>query len=357
MRTARITTTLTAVLLILFTYSCSQGGQQSTESATTKAASTSDAAVGDAAALVNGQPIPMSELETAVRNVVMQNGMEGENVNAFMAQFGPRILDQLIDGELLFQAADKSDFKASQEDVDKAFAELSGRYEVAEEFQTEMATRGFTEASLKSNISKQLTIQKFVEGTVVTKAVVPEETIREAYDQNPQNFSTPEEVKASHILINSAEADPQEKKDEALKKAEEITAKAKAAGADFAELARTYSEGPSAPSGGDLGFFGTGRMVPAFEKAAFSLKVNEVSDPVLTQFGYHIIKVTDRKEGSTAPYEEVKEKLAQDLKNRMINELIAEKLSQLREEAKIELLFTPDPPAAPATSPHGQPMK
>ena len=351
MRTARITTALTAVLMILFTYACSQG-QQSTESAPPEAAAT-----GDAAALVNGQPVPMSELETAVRNVVMQNGMDGENVDAFMAQFGPRILDQLIDGELLFQAAEKSDFKASQEDVDKAFGELSGRYEVAEEFQAEMAARGFTEASLKSNISKQLTIQKFVEGTVVTKAVVPEETIREAYDQNPQNFSTPEEVKASHILINSAEGDPQEKKDEALKKAKEITAKAKAAGADFAELARTYSEGPSAPSGGDLGFFSKGRMVPAFEAAAFSMKVNEVSEPVLTQFGYHIIKVTDRKDGSTTSYEEVKEKLAQDLKNRMINELIGEKLAQLREEANIELLYTPEPPAAPAASPHGQPMK
>ncbi|MCK5353138.1 hypothetical protein KAJ77_11165, partial [bacterium] len=90
MRTARITTTLTAVLLILFTYACSQG-QESTESATSEAAATSDAAVGDAAALVNGQSIPMSELQTAVRNVVMQNGMDGENLDAFMGQFGPRI--------------------------------------------------------------------------------------------------------------------------------------------------------------------------------------------------------------------------------------------------------------------------
>ena len=100
-------------------------------------------------------------------------------------------------------------------------------------------------------------------------------------------------------------------------------------------------------------------MVPAFEKAAFSMKVNEVSDPILTQFGYHIIKVTDRKEGSTASFEEAKEKLGQDLKNRMINELIGEKLSQLREEATIEILFTPTPPAAPGPGgdPHGQPVK
>ena len=356
MRAARIITTLTAVLLILFTYACSQG-QQSTEPVSPEASSSSDPAVGDAAATVNGAPIPMSELQTAVSNVVMQNGMDPGNLEVFMGQFGPRILDQLIDGELLLQAAKKGGHKAAEEDVDSAFAELSGRYDVPEEFQTEMKNRGYTESSLKANISKQMSIQKFIQDTIVPQAVVPEESVREAYDQNPQNFASQEEVKASHILINSAEGDPQEKKDEALKKAQEIVAKAKADGADFAELARTYSEGPSAPSGGDLGFFTKGRMVPAFEEKAFSMKVNEVSDPVLTQFGYHIIKVTDRKEGSTVSFEEVKEKLAQDLKNRMINELIGQELSQLREKANIEVLFNPAPPAASEGAPQVQPTK
>jgi parvulin-like peptidyl-prolyl isomerase len=85
--------------------------------------------------------------------------------------------------------------------------------------------------------------------------------------------------------------------------------------------------------------------------------VNEVSDPVLTQFGYHIIKVTDRKEGSTVSFNEVKEKLAQDLKNRMINELIGQKLSQLREKANIEVLFNPVSPAASEGAPQVQPTK
>jgi len=357
MRTARITTTVTAVLLILFTYACSQG-QQSTETAPAETAASSDDAASDAAAMVNGKAIPMPELQTAVRNVVMQNGMDPGHLDAIMGQFGPRILDQLIDGELLFQAAKEGGHKAAEEDVDAAFAELSGRYEDPEEFQAEMSTRGFTEAGLKASISKQMTIQKFIQETVVPEAVVPEATIREAYDQNPQKFSNDEEVQASHILINSAEGDPQEKKDEALKRAREVAAKAKADGADFAELARTYSEGPSAPSGGDLGSFGRGRMVPAFEVAAFSLKMNEVSDPVLTQFGYHVIKVTGRNEVKTVSFDEVKEDLGKDLKNRMINELIGEKLSQLRENAKIEILFTPPPQAAaPGGAPQGQPMR
>ncbi len=353
MRIARITTVLTAMLLVFFTYACSQG-QQSTESASTEA---SDPSVADAAALINGRSIPMSELQIAVRNVVMQNGMDAGQLDAFMGQFGPRILDQLIEGELLFQAAEKDGYAAAKEDVDEAFAELSGRYDDPKEFQAEMEKRGFTESTLRANISKQLSIQKYIQGTIVPQAVVPEDAVRQAYDQNPQNFTSQEQVKASHILINSAEADPQEKKDEALKRAREIAAKANADGADFAELARTYSEGPSAPSGGDLGFFGRNRMVKPFEEAAFSMKVNEVSDPVLTQFGYHIIKVTDRKESSTVSFEEVKEKLGEDLKNRMINELIGQNLSRLREKASIEILFSPAPQAAPGGAPQGQPQK
>jgi peptidyl-prolyl cis-trans isomerase C len=283
--------------------------------------------------------------------------MNAGNLDVFMGQFGPRILEQLIDGELLFQAAVKGGFKPDDADIDAAFAKLSGRYEEPEEFQAEMETRGFTEASLRANISKQMYIQKYIEKSIVTQAVVPEETVREAYNQNPQKFNGEVEVKASHILINSAESEPQEKKDEALRKALEIAARAKADGADFAELARTNSEGPSARSGGDLGFFTRGRMVKPFEEAAFSMKINEVSDPILTQFGYHIIKVTDRKEGSTVSFEEVKDQLVQDLKNRMINELIERDLSQLREQSNIKVVFTPAPPSATGIAPHGQPTK
>ncbi len=338
MSLTRLTTIFFVILMLFFNFACSQGQQSGKQAPSAKEATEVNK---DAAAVVNTKPIPMSELQTAVRNIVMQNGMDPENLESFMVQFGPRVLDQLIDGELLYQAAQEGGFKADQEDVDAAFTELAGRYELPEQFQTEMETRGFSEESLRANISKQMSIQKFIQETVIPKAVVPDETVREAYDQNPENFIREEQVKASHILINSAEGDPKEKRDEALNKAREIVVKARADGADFAELARTYSEGPSAPSGGDLGFFSRGRMVKPFEDAAFSMKVNEVSDPVLTQFGYHIIKVTDHRDRSTIPFEDVKDQLSQDLKNRMVNELIGRELSRLREKAEIEVLYKP----------------
>jgi peptidyl-prolyl cis-trans isomerase C len=347
MKRTRSTILVIFALVLFAAFACTKSENSNAD--TTEAAKPATVVDGKAAALVNGTAIPMAQLETAVQNVVMQNGMGGgQHSGAFLGQFGPRILEQLIDGELLFQEADKTGFSAPAEEVDSAYNELASRYPDEATFQSEMDTRGFTEESLKSNMRKQITIQNYIEGTVVPEAAVPEETLKAAYDENPQNFSQPEEVTASHILIKSSDSDPKEKKDEALARATELTAKARAEGADFAELAKASSEGPSAPQGGDLGGFNRGRMVKPFEETAFSMKVGDVSDPVLTQFGYHIIKVTARTDGQTVSYEDVKEQLEADLKNRMVNELVGKKISELREGAEIELLFIPEPSQAPS---------
>ena len=127
------------------------------------------------------------------------------------------------------------------------------------------------------------------------KAVVTGQQIERSYNDNIQQYSTPEQVRASHILLKT------EGKDDAVvkKQAEEILAKARA-GSDFAELAKKYSEDEdSAKKGGDLDFFGKGRMVPQFEQKAFSMQPGEISDLVKTQFGYHIIKLVDKKPAET----------------------------------------------------------
>lgn len=342
MRFFKVTSALLLMMsFLVFTgFSCTKGKQSAPQASQTSTPSEST----DAAAIVNGSSIPMSELRMVVSNLVKQNGMDVEKVDTLMAQFGSNVLKRLIDGELLFQAAQDGGFLASKEDVDSMYEKLASQYDDPAKFQSDMKTRGFTEASLKTYIQKQLSIQEYIEKTIVPKAIVPEETVRKAYDQNPQNFVQKEEVRASHILISSSASDPKEKRDAALKKAKKVAALAKAKGADFAELAKKYSDGPSGPSGGDLGFFSRGRMVKAFEDAAFSMKVNEVSDPILTQFGYHIIKVTDRHEGKTIPFEDVKAKLTKDLKSRMVNELVEKELAGLKEKAKIQILFKPPTP-------------
>ncbi len=143
------------------------------------------------------------------------------------------------------------------------------------------------------------------------KVTVPPQDVRRYYDQNVEQFSTPEQVKASHVLIKVA--DP--KDDAAAKKqAEDVLAQAKA-GKDFAELAKKYSQDDSnAKNGGDLGFFGRGAMVKEFEDVAFALEPGQISDVVKTQFGYHVIKVTEKKAGETRTFDQVRPQIEDQLK-------------------------------------------
>jgi peptidyl-prolyl cis-trans isomerase C len=128
------------------------------------------------------------------------------------------------------------------------------------------------------------------------------------------------------------------KKAEAGKKIEEIQQKLKT-GSDFAELAKEYSEGPSSVRGGDLGYFQRGQMVKPFEDAAFSMQVQEVSGRVETRFGYHLIKVDDKKPAQTLAYEDVKAKIAQRLKQQKVEKDATQYVENLRHNAKVEILL------------------
>ena len=139
---------------------------------------------------------------------------------------------------------------------------------------------------------------------------VSAQDIQRNYEDNQQQYSTPEQVRASHILLKT------EGKDDATvkKQAEDLLAQVKK-GADFAELASKYSEDDASKTkGGDLDFFPKGQMVPEFDKAAFSMKVGEISDLVKTQFGYHIIKVTDKKPATTKSLDDVRAQIEDQIK-------------------------------------------
>ena len=135
--------------------------------------------------------------------------------------------------------------------------------------------------------------------------------VERSYNDNIEMYSTPEQVRASHILLKTEGKD-----DAAVKaKAEEILKEAKAPGADFAALAKKYSEDETtAKNGGDLDYFSRGKMVPEFDQVAFTLEPGQMSDVVKTQFGYHIIKVTDKKAATTRTLDEVKPQITEQLK-------------------------------------------
>jgi peptidyl-prolyl cis-trans isomerase D len=162
------------------------------------------------------------------------------------------------------------------------------------------------------------------------RVIVPPSDVQRYYNDNIQQYSTPERVRASHILLNTGG------KDEAAvrKQAEELLAKIKG-GADFAELAKKYSEDPgSKEKGGDLDFFPRGQMVPEFEASAFALKPGEVSDLIKTQYGFHIIKVVEKQEGTTQPLDTVRTQIQQTLAAQIADRQITERSSKLAERIK-----------------------
>jgi peptidyl-prolyl cis-trans isomerase C len=180
-----------------------------------------------------------------------------------------------------------------------------------------------------------LAIRKLLYDQIGGKSTVSEKESRAHYDSNLESFKKPEQVRASHILIKVDPGADEAKKAEARTKIESLQAKLKN-GEDFGALAKEYSEGPSAPKGGDLGFFGRGQMVKPFEETAFTMKPGQVSGIVETRFGYHLIMVTERTPESTLSYEEVKDRLEQYLKQQKAQETIAAYVETLKGKAKIE---------------------
>jgi len=162
------------------------------------------------------------------------------------------------------------------------------------------------------------------------KVVVPATDIQRFYNDNIQQYQTPEQIKASHILLKT------DGKDEAAvrKRAEALLAQVKG-GADFAALAKKESEDEgSAKNGGDLGFFGKGRMVPEFETAAFAMQPGQTSDLVRSQFGFHIIRVIEKKAGETRPLDQVRQQIQEQLAQQQADAQITERARQLESRIK-----------------------
>ncbi len=300
----------------------------------TPAAAAPAADIKGPVAKVNGATIDAIELRRA-RKVLLR----GQPVpDGQQAAVDKQALEQLLSAELLYQAAAKMEVKDMDNLVDEKLAQGKARFANEQDFAKAIKDLEMDEKDLRDYTRRDLLISKFVESTIVPKVKVTEEEARKFYDQNPDKFTRSESVRASHILIGTDSNTSAEDKKKAREKAEKLR-KDLVGGADFAKLAKDNSTCPSSQQGGDLGSFGKGQMVPPFEQAAFAMKPGEISDVVETQFGYHIIKLTEKKPAESVSFKEAQARIEEYLKGQKVNSAVMDYVAEARKSAKIEILL------------------
>jgi foldase protein PrsA len=253
----------------------------------------------ETAASVNGEKITKEELDAQLTEM-----------------YGADILDSLITNKVIEMEASKEKVKVTGNEIDEELTKLQESYGGEEAFASALEQNQVSMDKIREDIEIYLLAEKMIGSSIE----VTEDEMKTYFEENKDSFDQKEQVKASHILV--------EDEDTAKKVKEELDN-----GKDFAELAKEYStDASNADNGGDLGYFGKGEMAEEFENAAFEMEVNAISEPVKTEFGYHIIKLVDKKAAKAAEFDNHKE----EIKELLFDQKIQAEYPNWLEEKKAE---------------------
>ena len=291
----------------------------------------------DVVARVNGEAINKADLENAVK------GLEGRAGGPVPADQRDRVyrgvLDDMIAYRLLVQEVKARKIIVPESDIDAQIAQIRGQFQTDAQFQQALTMQKMTLAAVRDDARSELGVEKLVETEIAGKIAVTPEAVTDFYQKNQDKFQQGARVRASHILIAVPDTADAAAKQQAKTKAEAVLKDLKG-GKDFAAAAKESSQDPgSAPSGGDLGFFEQGQMVPPFEQAAFALKPGAMSELVESPFGFHIIKVAEKQDARVVPLEEAKPKIDEFLSGQNRQTQTQAFVSTLKAKAKIEILI------------------
>jgi peptidyl-prolyl cis-trans isomerase C len=287
----------------------------------------------DVLARVNGEPVKKTDFDRLILNIELSNGPIPP---ARRDQVLRTMLDQLITYTAMSQQAKTENIVVSEAEIDERIKQMQrGTSDV--EFQRALEARQMTSEQLRSDARVQLTIERLLEAHVGAAAVTTDAEARAFYDKNPDKFKQDDKVRASHILLKVDPKAPETTRQQTRGRIDALLKRARS-GEDFAVLAAKHSQDGTARQGGDLGYFARPEMVPAFSQAAFALKPGEISDIVATEYGFHIIKVTDRKPAATVPYEQASEQIVEFLTRQKKQERAGQFVDEVKKRARIEVL-------------------
>ena len=319
---------------------CNKPGSEQAASTASEAAAPSapkpmPAELPDVLARVNGQEVRKDEFQALIDNMERTQGpIPSERRDEVLRE----ALDHLITRTLLEQEAKARNIAVPDADVEGQIDKMRSRFPSEDEFKKALESRRTTVEQLRTDARTDMVITRMLDAEVASAEPATDEEARAFYAKNPEKFTQPEAVRASHILLLV-----DEKADEATRKKlrgqmDGILKRARA-GEDFAALAKAHSQDGSAAQGGDLGFFTRGRMVPPFEQAAFALEPGALSDVVTTQFGYHVIKLIERRAPATVPLEKVSPQVKEYLTGQKKQDRADTFIAGLKKKSRIEVLI------------------
>ncbi len=290
---------------------------------------------------INGERIKMSALVAELKRHLRDEyySFSDEEKQILLRQ----MLLKMVERKLLLFVANRDGFAVSDEQVQSFIANLKGGLPSDRELSKELGKYGMSEEQFVSGIQEDLAIKGYLDKNVFNGISISDEELKKRYNEDPEKFRKPKEVRARHILIKVKKAKGESKQrrneEDALTRAREVLVLARRTSSDFAALARKYSEAANKGKGGDLGFFTKNQMEKDFVEAAFALEVGAVSDPVKTKFGFHIIKKEEERGGDLQSFEDVRDAMRARALRADREKRLSEHMRKLQEENKVIVYF------------------
>ena len=290
-------------------------------------------------AVVNDDIITLSELrEITVPYLKKMKARYSVNYDeAQIKETESRILDQLIDEKLVKQEVVRLKIVVSEKEVTMGVEDMMKNTNLSEDqFKKALAEQDITMEEYREQMKNEMERLRLLDAEVKSKVQVKEKEIASYYKEHMDNFNTPPEVRLQQILLMIPPGASEQEISQIRGRAEEIVQKIKK-GEDFTSLARLYSQDSSAATGGDIGFFKQGELMPAINEVAFSLYIGEASSVIQTSAGFHIIKVLEKRERQKMTEEERNKEIWDILYTKNMDDMFKQWLKELRRKSFIEI--------------------